>query len=79
MPSLEGHSRRKAVLAILAASNKKADKERVEKLYMGIGNERLAGPRMDKMYPRSGNSELPAYMQNNFCRMAISTHMGKSF
>lgn len=79
MPSLEGHSRRKAVLAILAASNKKAEKERVEKLYLGIGNERLAGPKMDKMFPRGTNQELPVYMQNNNCRIAMSTHMGKSF
>lgn len=79
MPSLEGHSRRKAVLAILAASNKKAEKERVEKLYMGIGNERLAGPKMDRMFPRSNNQELPVYMQNNNCRIAMSTLMGKSF
>lgn len=79
MPSLEGHSRRKAVLAILAASNKKAEKERVEKLYLGIGNERLAGPKMDKMYPRGQDVELPVYMQNNNGRIAMSTLMGKSF
>ena len=53
-------------MAILAASNKKAEKERVEKLYLGIGNERLAGPKMDRMFPRApGDSELPVYMQNN--------------
>ncbi len=32
MPSLEGHSRKKAILAILAASNKKNDLEKQEKI-----------------------------------------------
>jgi hypothetical protein len=32
MPSLEGHSRKKAIMAILAASNKKNDMERQDKI-----------------------------------------------
>jgi hypothetical protein len=80
MPSLEGHSRKKAVLAILAASRKKEDKEKHEKLHLGILTEKMAGPRMDKMFPRGNDRqpELPVYMQNNNGRIAMATHMGRS-
>lgn len=80
MPSLEGHARRKAVLAIIAASNKKAEKEKVERLHLGIGAEKLPGPRMDKMFPRDNErmNNLPVYMQNNQGRIAMGTHMGRS-
>ena len=35
---------------------------------------------MSKMFPRTNErtNELPVYMQNNFGRIAMSTHMGRS-
>jgi hypothetical protein len=72
MPSLEGHSRRKAILAILAASNKKNEQEQQQKL--SGTKHHLPGVVMDKMIPRAKDKEhLPVYMQNNNGRIAMST------
>jgi hypothetical protein len=78
MPSLDGHSRKKAILAILAASNKKNDLERQEKI--PELPQKVVAPKMDKMKPRNHQrtNELPVYMQNNNCRMAMTHHMGRS-
>jgi hypothetical protein len=64
MPSLEGHSRKKAILAILAASNKKNDLEKQEKI--PEINNKVPAPLLDKMKPRTEKRTedvLPVYMQ----------------
>ena len=64
MPSLEGHSRKKAILAILAASNKKNDMEKQDKI-PEIANK-VPAPLLDKMKPRTekrSEDVLPVYMQ----------------
>jgi hypothetical protein len=71
MPSLEGHSRRKAILAILAASNKRNEQEQQKQ---SARKQHLPGVQMDKMIPRGNDKEpLPAYMQNNNGRIAMTT------
>ena len=64
MPSLEGHSRKKAILAILAASNKKNDLEKQEKIPEIL--HKVPAPLIDKMKPRTEKRTedvLPVYMQ----------------
>ena len=78
MPSLEGHSRKKAILAILAASNKKNEldsQERIPEI-----PHRVVAPKLDKMKPRNHQrtNDLPVYMQNNNCRIAMTHQMGRS-
>jgi hypothetical protein len=51
MPSLEGHSRKKAILAILAASNKKNELDSQERI-PDIA-PRVVAPKLDKMKPRN--------------------------
>jgi len=68
IPSLDGNSRRKAILAILAASNKKAENAKNDKMTLGIMTDKINAPRMDKMFPRTNNrtDALPVYMQVSF-------------
>jgi hypothetical protein len=51
MPSLEGHSRKKAILAILAASNKKTDLDKQDKI--PDITKKVPAPLIDKMKPRT--------------------------
>lgn len=51
MPSLEGHSRKKAILAILAASNKKNELDSQERIPDIV--PRVVAPKLDKMKPRN--------------------------
>ena len=64
MPSLEGHSRKKAIMAILAASNKKNDMEKQDKI--PEITSKVPAPLLDKMKPRTDKrmeDVLPVYMQ----------------
>ena len=64
MPSLEGHSRKKAIMAILAASNKKNEMEKHEKI--PEIHHKVPAPLIDKMKPRTEKRTedvLPVYMQ----------------
>lgn len=75
MPSLEGHSRKKAIIAILASSNKnQMDLDKIPEIM-----QKVMAP-MDKMKPRNHQrtNELPVYMQNNNCRIALTHQMGRS-
>jgi hypothetical protein len=64
MPSLEGNSRKKAILAILAASNKKNELEKQDKVLNGL-SDKVVAPKIDKMLPRTNMrmNQLPVYMQ----------------
>ena len=64
MPSLEGHSRKKAILAILAASNKKNEIDKLDKIPEILN--KVTAPLIDKMKPRTEKRTedvLPVYMQ----------------
>jgi hypothetical protein len=51
MPSLEGHSRKKAILAILAASNKKSEMDKHYKI--PEIHTKVPAPLIEKMKPRT--------------------------